>query len=188
MLSLSEYEKDNAEMRNIKDEVKDKAREIVDLQDKVRVCEERIVSLQESEASLKQQIQDLEQDERLQQQKQQELLQFSSKLTENNVASKSRVSELQSKVDHLLQERADIRDNFLKSEKDFQNKIKQLEDTASAYMSKYDEIQDQLEQKSKAVNELSTQLEESQEESRVLKKKNAAQIKDLQRQLRHTTG
>ena len=38
-----------------------------------------------------------------------------------------------------------------------------------------------------AVKELTGLLEDSQEELRVLKKKNAAQVKDLQRQLHQTT-
>uniref|UniRef100_A0A7M5VCQ9 Uncharacterized protein n=1 Tax=Clytia hemisphaerica TaxID=252671 RepID=A0A7M5VCQ9_9CNID len=183
LLQLNEKTKDYAEMETKLDEMKEKVKTFEDVQATILEYETTIKGLQMVETTLKQQLHDAELEAKEQSERHQEILQYSQSLTENNVSSKSTVAELQTKLDAVMLEKA-------QSSKDFnetQTSIGKLEKEKKQIQEALDVANNTIKEKDTQVQKVNDTLEEAKDELKVLKKKNAALVKDLQRQLQQTT-
>jgi len=184
---LDEQVKDNAELKTYVDSVKDKVKELQACKDKIKESEQKIEELENANNEHVLKFQDLASDLLEQQEKQEETMLFSRSLTENNVQSKSMVTDLQSKLDDLLIEKEEIKNQYNNLERTNKIKIDELQKDRNSLNIKLEDLLYQLEQKTNALNELTSALEESKNELKVYKKKNASQLKDLQKQLHQSS-
>ena len=117
------------------------------------------------------------------QEKQDELLDFTSKLTEKNTRLQSENTTLSEKLEHVeaeLDKKTKLIDQQNESTRTELDSIKkQLEGQITSNKS----LADDLNKFKKQVEELTVKLSDEQDENMSLKKKNAANIKDLTRQL-----
>ena len=117
------------------------------------------------------------------QEKQDELLDFTSKLTEKNTRLQSENTTLTEKLEHVeaeLDKKTKLIDQLNESTRTELESIKaQLDEQITSNKS----LAEDLNKFKKQVEELTVKLSDEQDENMSLKKKNAANIKDLTRQL-----
>lgn len=185
-LKVAEHEK-NALM-NMKEQqnLKKELEECQVFKTKYESEAEMVRHLQTVESEQKKTISDLEADILACHNKEAELLAFSEKMTAKNAQLQSEASGTLSKLDAVLLEKSKVEEQLELVE----TKQKKLEDEVKEKTLQFEnEIKSlnvSLEEKTKVVSELTASLEESQDEFQVLKRKNAAHIKDLTRQLQQT--
>lgn len=185
-LKVAEHEK-NALM-NMKEQqnLKKELEECQVFKTKYESEAEVVRHLQTVESEQKKTISDLEADILACHNKEAELLAFSEKMTAKNAQLQSEASGTLSKLDAVLLEKSKVEEQLELVE----TKQKKLEDEVKEktlqFENKIKSLNISLEEKTKVVSELTASLEESQDEFQVLKRKNAAHIKDLTRQLQQT--
>ncbi|XP_015747615.1 PREDICTED: coiled-coil domain-containing protein 186-like [Acropora digitifera] len=144
---------------------------------------EMVKHLKAVEMEQKRTISELEADILACHSKEAELLAFSEKMTAKNAQLQSEATGNSSKLDVILLDKLKLEEQYLavetakkKLEQEMKEKISELENEIKS-------LTIHLEEKSKAVSELTCSLEESLDELQVLKRKNTAHIRDLTRQL-----
>uniref|UniRef100_A0A6J0SP37 Coiled-coil domain-containing protein 186 n=1 Tax=Pogona vitticeps TaxID=103695 RepID=A0A6J0SP37_9SAUR len=180
---LSKYReiinRQKAEIQNLLDRVK-----IVDqLQDQHQRDEQEINSLKEEVDSLNNLLSDFQKDIDGSRKRESELLVFTEKLTTKNAQLQSETNSLQVQLDKLVY-----------SERDLQNQlelVRQARDELATKLEKEEELhkdrvqalQADLVSQQKALADLNTQVDELKDELVTQKRKHAANLKDLTKQL-----
>ncbi|XP_020635574.3 coiled-coil domain-containing protein 186 [Pogona vitticeps] len=180
---LSKYReiinRQKAEIQNLLDRVK-----IVDqLQDQHQRDEQEINSLKEEVDSLNNLLSDFQKDIDGSRKRESELLVFTEKLTTKNAQLQSETNSLQVQLDKLVY-----------SERDLQNQlelVRQARDELATKLEKEEELhkdrvqalQADLVSQQKALADLNTQVDELKDELITQKRKHAANLKDLTKQL-----
>ena len=126
---------------------------------------------------------DLQSDMLTSQTKQNELLSFTSKLTEKNSKLQSENTTLSEKLCQLQIESSSLQKQYEHINSSTQITVSQLGDQLKAETAKCKEQTDLLNEKQKQIDELNLKLNDEQSEMTSLKKKHAANLKDLSRQL-----
>ncbi|XP_065653415.1 coiled-coil domain-containing protein 186-like [Hydra vulgaris] len=180
---LHEKEKDCAEMKCKIDELNDKLEVLNNLKNNCTRLEKELLDQLEQDQINKKHINELENEIAFYKEKQQELMAYTQSLTENNVASKSKVAELLAK--QIEKEDTLVKQNLLITEKEAE--IKLLVSQRNELLNQVDELKQTLDQKNFSVIELSDLLNQANDDLKIIKKKNAAQLKDLQKHLSVTT-
>jgi predicted nuclease with TOPRIM domain len=117
------------------------------------------------------------------QQKQTDLLSFTSKLTDKNTNLQSDNSALEEKLNVALKQLENVTSQLNQSNQSVDGELKRLNLRLEEEIRKSSQLFEKLTQKSKQAEELSVRLADEQNENATLKKKHAANIKDLTRQL-----
>ncbi|XP_047125329.2 coiled-coil domain-containing protein 186 [Hydra vulgaris] len=180
---LNEKEKDCAEMKCKIDELNDKLEVLNNLKDNCTRLEKELLDQLQQDQINKKHINELENEIAFYKEKQQELMAYTQSLTENNVASKSKVAELHAK--QIEKEDTLVKQSLLISEKEAE--IELLVNQRNELLHQVDELKKTLDQKNFSVIELSDLLNQANDDLKIIKKKNAAQLKDLQKHLSVTT-
>lgn len=126
---------------------------------------------------------DLQSDMITSQEKQNELLLFTSKLTEKNSQLQSENTSLNEKLICLQNDYSIISQQNKQSSESTQFQIENLSEKLKKELDKNKNLIDELSKKDNKINEMTIKLEDSLSEITSLKKKHAANVKDLSRQL-----
>jgi hypothetical protein len=117
------------------------------------------------------------------QQKQTDLLSFTSKLTDKNTTLQSDNSALEERLNLTLKQLENVTGQLNQSSESIDVELKRLNARLDEEIRKSSKLLEQLEEKTKQTQELSVRLADEQNENATLKKKHAANTKDLTRQL-----
>ncbi|CAF1025792.1 unnamed protein product [Brachionus calyciflorus] len=131
----------------------------------------------------KTEISELEQEMALNKNKQNELLAFTSKLTEKNTLLQSENSILSEKLDSLQTNLDKANSILVNSNEHLKSEIEKLTNDLSEIQTQNEQLKRENDEKTSQLSELSIKLSDVQDENVSLKKKHAANIKDLTRQL-----
>lgn len=182
-LKVAEHEKNALLSKKEHQNLKKELEEHLVFKEKYESEMEMVKHLKAVEMEQKRTISELEADILACHSKEAELLAFSEKMTAKNAQLQSEATGNSSKLDVILLDKLKLEEQYLavetakkKLEQDTKEKISELENEIKS-------LSIHLEEKSKAVSELTCSLEESLDELQVLKRKNTAHIRDLTRQL-----
>lgn len=182
-LKVAEHEKNALLSKKEHQNLKKELEEHLVFKEKYESEMEMVKHLKAVEVEQKRTISELEADILACHSKEAELLVFSEKMTAKNAQLQSEATGNSSKLDVILLDKLKLEEQYLavetakkKLEQEMKEKISELENEIKS-------LTIHLEEKSKAVSELTCSLEESLDELQVLKRKNTAHIRDLTRQL-----
>ncbi|XP_029210181.2 coiled-coil domain-containing protein 186-like isoform X2 [Acropora millepora] len=182
-LKVAEHEKNALLSKKEHQNLKKELEEHLLFKEKYESEMEMVKHLKAVEMEQKRTISELEADILACHSKEAELLAFSEKMTAKNAQLQSEATGNSSKLDVILLDKLKLEEQYLavetakkKLEQEMKEKISELENEIKS-------LTIHLEEKSKAVSELTCSLEESLDELQVLKRKNTAHIRDLTRQL-----
>ncbi|XP_067035923.1 coiled-coil domain-containing protein 186-like isoform X1 [Acropora muricata] len=182
-LKVAEHEKNALLSKKEHQNLKKELEEHFLFKEKYESEMEMVKHLKAVEMEQKRTISELEADILACHSKEAELLAFSEKMTAKNAQLQSEATGNSSKLDVILLDKLKLEEQYLavetakkKLEQEMKEKISELENEIKS-------LTIHLEEKSKAVSELTCSLEESLDELQVLKRKNTAHIRDLTRQL-----
>lgn len=182
-LKVAEHEKNALLSKKEHQNLKKELEEHLVFKEKYESEMEMVKHLKAVEMEQKRTISELEADILACHSKEAELLAFSEKMTAKNAQLQSEATGNSSKLDVILLDKLKLEEQYLavetakkKLEQEMKEKISELENEIKS-------LTIHLEEKSKAVSELTCSLEESLDELQVLKRKNTAHIRDLTRQL-----
>lgn len=182
-LKVAEHEKNALLSKKEHQNLKKELEEHLVFKEKYESEMEMVKHLKAVEVEQKRTISELEADILACHSKEAELLAFSEKMTAKNAQLQSEATGNSSKLDVILLDKLKLEEQYLavetakkKLEQEMKEKISELENEIKS-------LTIHLEEKSKAVSELTCSLEESLDELQVLKRKNTAHIRDLTRQL-----
>lgn len=182
-LKVAEHEKNALLSKKEHQNLKKELEEHLLFKEKYESEMEMVKHLKAVEMEQKRTISELEADILACHSKEAELLAFSEKMTAKNAQLQSEATGNSSKLDVILLDKLKLEEQYLavetakkKLEQEMKEKISELENEIKS-------LTIHLEEKSKAVSELTCSLEESLDELQVLKRKNSAHIRDLTRQL-----
>lgn len=182
-LKVAEHEKNALLSKKEHQNLKKELEEHLVFKEKYESEMEMVKHLKAVEMEQKRTISELEADILACHSKEAELLAFSEKMTAKNAQLQSEATGNSSKLDVILLDKLKLEEQYLavetaknKLEQEMKGKISELENEIKS-------LTIRLEEKSKAVSELTCSLEESLDELQVLKRKNTAHIRDLTRQL-----
>lgn len=182
-LKVAEHEKNALLSKKEHQNLKKELEEHLVFKEKYESEMEMVKHLKAVEVEQKRTISELEADILACHSKEAELLAFSEKMTAKNAQLQSEATGNSSKLDVILLDKLKLEEQYLavetakkKLEQEMKEKISELENEIKS-------LTIHLEEKSKAVSELTCSLEESVDELQVLKRKNTAHIRDLTRQL-----
>lgn len=182
-LKVAEHEKNALLSKKEHQNLKKELEEHLVFKEKYESEMEMVKHLKGVEMEQKRTISELEADILACHSKESELLAFSEKMTAKNAQLQSEATGNSSKLDVILLDKLKLEEQYLavetakkKLEQEMKEKISELENEIKS-------LTIHLEEKSKAVSELTCSLEESLDELQVLKRKNTAHIRDLTRQL-----
>lgn len=182
-LKVAEHEKNALLSKKEHQNLKKELEEHLLFKEKYESEMEMVKHLKAVEMEQKRTISELEADILACHSKEAELLAFSEKMTAKNAQLQSEATGNSSKLDVILLDKLKLEEQYLavetakkKLEQEMKEKISELENEIKS-------LTIHLEEKSKAVSELTCSLEESVDELQVLKRKNTAHIRDLTRQL-----
>ncbi|XP_074613266.1 coiled-coil domain-containing protein 186-like [Acropora palmata] len=182
-LKVAEHEKNALLSKKEHQNLKKELEEHLVFKEKYESEMEMVKHLKAVEMEQKRTISELEADILACHSKEAELLAFSEKMTAKNAQLQSEATGNSSKLDVILLDKLKLEEQYLavetakkKLEQEMKEKISELENEIKS-------LTIHLEEKSKAVSELTCSLEESLDEFQVLKRKNTAHIRDLTRQL-----
>lgn len=182
-LKVAEHEKNALLSKKEHQNLKKELEEHLVFKEKYESEMEMVKHLKAVEMEQKRTISELEADILACHSKEAELLAFSEKMTAKNAQLQSEATGNSSKLDVILLDKLKLEEQYLavetakkKLEQEMKEKISELENEIKS-------LTIHLEEKSKAVSELTCSLEESVDELQVLKRKNTAHIRDLTRQL-----
>lgn len=182
-LKVAEHEKNALLSKKEHQNLKKELEEHLVFKEKYESEMEMVKHLKAVEMEQKRTISELEADILACHSKEAELLAFSEKMTAKNAQLQSEATGNSSKLDVILLDKLKLEEQYLavetakkKLEQEMKEKISELENEIKSSTI-------HLEEKSKAVSELTCSLEESLDELQVLKRKNTAHIRDLTRQL-----
>nr|XP_002733997.1 PREDICTED: uncharacterized protein C10orf118 homolog [Saccoglossus kowalevskii] len=156
------------------------------LEDELKTERATVQRLEEELETLETNNTDLESDRRSNNKKQSELLQFTEKMTAKNTELISENNTLKIKVETLTTENKNLTEMCNELKTSTTKLSSELQEEKKLRQEENDLLTNKLEEKSKAVEELTVQLEDMKDEIRTLKRKHAANIKDLSRQLQST--
>lgn len=180
-------------LNNLKTLADERQKEIFDLSEKVSQLEGLKSQLQEAEENLKsnaaevEKLQlantELESDMHACRQRETAMLDFTLKLTDKNVSLQTEFTALEAKTKQLEEEQGPLRDQV----KELKHKIKLLEDNVILEQKKRIEecetLKNQLTEQTQLAQNLAQQLQDSQGENIVLKRKQQISMKEMTREL-----
>lgn len=140
-------------------------------------------ALRESHVHLQKTNQHLEKELGKRKEKESELLTFSEKLSSSNAQLMTEKGVLEGKLSSLEVDICGLRDELRvahQRREEQENELSELQQTSHSEISV---LMNQLQDKSKAVEQLSISLEEEREQISALKRKHANNIRDMQRQI-----
>lgn len=182
-LKVAEHEKNALSSKREHQNLKKEFEEHLVFKEKYESEMEMVKHLKAVEVEQKRTISELEADILACHSKEAELLAFSEKMTVKNAQLQSEATGNSSKLDVILLDKLKLEEQYLAVEA-AKNKLEQeMKEKTSELENEIKSLTIRLEEKSKAVCELTSSLEESLDELQVLKRKNTAHIKDLTRQL-----
>ncbi|XP_063963372.1 coiled-coil domain-containing protein 186-like isoform X2 [Lytechinus pictus] len=173
---LNSQKEENRKLTRQMDELKSLKRQLDESKENVEVLEKTIASRKEDEK-------DLESELGRSREKESELLQFTERMTAKNAALHSDNNVLGSKVDKLTEECRKLTSQVEESNSQISqltadlNQEKQYREREAALLSA------RLSEKTKTLDQVKVQLDDAKDEMKTLKRKNAANLKDLTRQL-----
>ncbi|XP_028391499.1 coiled-coil domain-containing protein 186-like [Dendronephthya gigantea] len=118
--------------------------------------------------------------------KESELLDFMEKMTAKCTQLQSTLSVIQAQNEAMNKENEELKTKCSDLESDNKRLSSSLKSETQAKRVQESELQGKLEEKTKAVQELATSLEDVKNDLKVTKKKNAAHLKDITRQLQQS--
>ncbi|XP_041476829.1 coiled-coil domain-containing protein 186-like isoform X2 [Lytechinus variegatus] len=173
---LNSQKEENRKLTRQMDELKSLKRQLDESKENVEVLEKTIASRKEDEK-------DLESELGRSREKESELLQFTERMTAKNAALHSDNNLLSAKVDKLSEECRKLTSQLEESNSQNSqltadlNQEKQYREREAALLSA------RLSEKTKTLDQVKVQLDDAKDEMKTLKRKNAANLKDLTRQL-----
>ncbi|XP_070540029.1 coiled-coil domain-containing protein 186-like isoform X2 [Ptychodera flava] len=157
------------------------------LQEELAKERETVKRLEEELGTLQSNNTELENDIASLNRKQSELLQFTEKITAKNAELLSSNTALSNKVEAVTKENEKLTDMCNQLKKTNLTLTSELEEQKHMRHQENELLTNKLEEKSKAVELLTVQLDDKMDEVKTLKRKHAANIKDLSRQLQQAT-
>eukprot|EP00731_Ephydatia_muelleri_P021322 Em0013g1049a len=143
----------------------------------------KVASANGSLSQLQQSYEGLEREVAQSKEKERELLAFSEKLSSANAELLAEKSSTEAKLSSLMEERQSLATSLKEAQEarcSLQTELNAHRELSDATIS---DLSQQLASKSEAVEQLTLSLDDEREQNNALKKKNASNLKDLQKQL-----
>uniref|UniRef100_A0A1A8EM47 Chromosome 10 open reading frame 118 n=1 Tax=Nothobranchius korthausae TaxID=1143690 RepID=A0A1A8EM47_9TELE len=157
--------------------------EVTALQEQHQRDKQEIVSLQEEVDSLTSQIADLQRDVLGSREREAELLGFTEKLSSKNALLQSESNALQSQLDQVTNSFTEVQGRLEETSRQLDDKSRQLKQEEVLRQQEVQALQEERAALQTEVAKLKTRVEELRDELVTQKRKQAANIKDLTKQL-----
>ncbi|CAB4008727.1 Hypothetical predicted protein [Paramuricea clavata] len=185
-LAISTYEKTVANQRKEMDNQIIRIEDLEKLKSLLFNSEESNQKLSVEKTQLTYTVSELQSEMAAVHAKESELLDYIEKMTAKCTQLQSTLSVIQAQNEALNKENEGLKTNCSNLEANNNNLNSSLKSEIQAKCAKETELQEKLGEKTKAVQELATNLEDIKNELKVTKKKNAAHLKDITRQLQQS--
>ncbi|XP_019938978.2 coiled-coil domain-containing protein 186 isoform X2 [Paralichthys olivaceus] len=162
---------------------KEKMDEITSLQEQQQRDKQEITSLHEEVDSLTNQMTDLQRDVQGSREREAELLGFTEKLSSKNAQLQSESNALQSQLDQLTSSFTELQAQLEETKRLLDDKSRQLKQEEVLRQQEVQGLQEERTALQTEVSRLKTRVEELRDELVTQKRKQAANIKDLTKQL-----
>ncbi|XP_070783229.1 coiled-coil domain-containing protein 186 [Enoplosus armatus] len=162
---------------------REKLEEITALQEQHQCDKQEITSLREEVDSLANQMADLQRDVQGSREREAELLGFTEKLSSKNAQLQSESNALQSQLDQLASSFAELQARLEETNRLLDDKSRQLKQEEVLRQQEVQGLQEERAALQTEVAQLKTRVEELRDELVTQKRKQAANIKDLTKQL-----
>ncbi|XP_029953600.1 coiled-coil domain-containing protein 186 isoform X2 [Salarias fasciatus] len=162
---------------------REKLEEVTALQEQHRRDEEEMASLREEVDSLNGQLADLQRDVQGSREREAELLGFTEKLSSKNAQLQSESNALQSQLDQLAGSSAELRAKLEETGRLLDDKSRQLKQEEALRQQEVQGLREERAALQADVAKLKTRVDELRDELVTQKRKQAANIKDLTKQL-----
>ncbi|XP_022051728.2 coiled-coil domain-containing protein 186 isoform X1 [Acanthochromis polyacanthus] len=162
---------------------REKLEEVTALQEQHQRDEQEITSLHEEVDSLTNQMADLQRDVQGSREREAELLGFTEKLSSKNAQLQSESNALQSQLDQLTNRFTEHQAKLEETNRQLEDKSRQLKQEEVLRQQEVQGLQEERAALQVEVSQLKTRVEELRDELVTQKRKQAANIKDLTKQL-----
>ncbi|CAG5906227.1 unnamed protein product [Menidia menidia] len=162
---------------------REKLEEVTALQEQRQRDEQEIASLREEVDGLNSQMADLQRDVQGSREREAELLGFTEKLSSKNAQLQSESNSLQSQVDQLTGRSTELQEKVEDTSRLLEDKSRQLKQEEALRQQEVQGLQEERGELQGEVAQLKTRVEELRDELVTQKRKQAANIKDLTKQL-----
>ncbi|XP_041672493.1 coiled-coil domain-containing protein 186 isoform X2 [Cheilinus undulatus] len=162
---------------------REKLGEITALEEQHERDQQEITSLREEADSLTNQMADLQRDVQGSREREAELLGFTEKLSSKNAQLQSESNALQTRLDHLSSTFAELQAKLEETNRLLDDKSRQLKQEEVLRQQEVQSLQEERTALQNEVTQLKTKVEELRDELVTQKRKQAANIKDLTKQL-----
>ncbi|KAK5850884.1 hypothetical protein PBY51_001722 [Eleginops maclovinus] len=162
---------------------RDKLEEITALEEQHQRDKHEVTSLREEVDSLTNQMADLQRDVQGSREREAELLGFTEKLSSKNAQLQSESNSLQSQLDQLNSSFTELQAKLEETNRLLDDKSRQLKQEESLRQQEVEGLQEERAALQTEVGQLKTRVEELRDELVTQKRKQAANIKDLTKQL-----
>ncbi|XP_054878593.1 coiled-coil domain-containing protein 186 isoform X1 [Poeciliopsis prolifica] len=162
---------------------REKLEEVTALQEQHERDKQEITSLQEEVESLTSQMADLQRDVQGSREREAELLGFTEKLSSKNAQLQSESNALQSQLDQVSSSFTELQEKLKETSRLLEDKSRQLKQEEVMRSQEVQGLQDERGALQAEVAQLKTRVEELRDELVTQKRKQAANIKDLTKQL-----
>lgn len=162
---------------------REKLEEITKLEEQQQRDEQEIAGLREEVDSLTNQMSDLQRDVQGSREREAELLGFTEKLSSKNAQLQSESNTLQAQVDQLTGSHAELKSLQEETSRLLEDKSRQLKQEEVLRQQEVQALEQERSTLQKEVSQLQTRVEELRDELLTQKRKQAANIKDLTKQL-----
>ncbi|KAL3051491.1 hypothetical protein OYC64_001690 [Pagothenia borchgrevinki] len=162
---------------------RDKLEEITALEEQHQCDKQEVTSLREEVDSLSTQMADLQRDVEGSREREAELLGFTEKLSSKNAQLQSESNSLQSQLDQLSSSFTELQAKLEETNRLLDDKSRQLKQEGSLRQQEVQGLQEERAALQTEADQLKTRVEELRDELVTQKRKQAASIKDLTKQL-----
>ncbi|XP_023805165.1 coiled-coil domain-containing protein 186 [Oryzias latipes] len=162
---------------------REKVEEVTALEEQHQRDTDEIASLREEVSSLTAQMADLQRDVQGSREREAELLGFTEKLSSKNAQLQSESNALQSQLDQLSSNFTEVQARLEETSRLLDDKSRQLKREEALRQQEVQGLQEERGALQTEVNQLKTKVEELRDELVTQKRKQAANIKDLTKQL-----
>ncbi|KAM3591610.1 uncharacterized protein V6R79_004757 [Siganus canaliculatus] len=162
---------------------REKLEEITALQEELQNDKQEITSLREEVSGLSSQLADLQRDVQGSREREAELLGFTEKLSSKNAQLQSESNTLQSQLDQLGSSFKELQGRLEETDRQLDDKSRQLKQEEVLRQQEVQGLQEERSALQTEVDQLKTRVEELRDELVTQKRKQAANIKDLTKQL-----
>ncbi|XP_031568951.1 coiled-coil domain-containing protein 186-like [Actinia tenebrosa] len=185
-VKIAEHEKNELAQKSEIQTLKKELQEVNEFKTKYESEVQTVAKLTEEKERQQKYIHDLESDISGGTSNQSELLEFTEKLTAKNAQLQSEVTSIQTMCESVQKEKNNLEEHLEEIKKQKSTLESQYKEEITSLQKNLEQLTIIVQEKSKAVEQLSLSLEDAKDELQVTRRKNNASIKDLTRQLQQS--